>query len=328
VDDDELAGYVGQFIVLMVARLPSVRTLWATNGITVDYPGKSRGLSHHRFRWLYAHLTFDSKTLHDILNDTFSHHITPGTHMTVDESRKKAHPRSPPDATYVVPNPMKPDRYALEAITFCSHNGLLFYISDPFDTSNMTVTEKVVEVAQRLCSSPPVPHLVADRRFGSYKLASTLDSMGVRFTMNCKRNAPSFLFANHLLVGIAHGETRVAAGENMVAIASQTDSRHCLLSNAFTAHPSETPIPQTERRGVWDLYRGNNRRVDIFNQLLKAYQNPHKHMTARGCWLDMVMSICLTQGYLLHKETSMERLSHKQFLLAVSSSLLDQGWEQ
>jgi len=322
----EFARYIGHLLVIMLLGLPEVRTLWGSGPATINYPGMESGLSVHRFLWIYAHLDYDSHTLHHLLNTRLCEVIPLGGHVNFDETRERAHPRSPPNSEWVTPNPMKPDRYAIEAITACADSGLMCYVSDPFHSPSRTADETVLEGLDEYISKWGQPHVVADRRFGSYLLASSLQSRQYPFTINCRTNSPSSIFANDLFRNLRDWHYRVGTVQKIVAVGYKSEHTYGLLTTAFTAEPVSQGVRLTNASEVFSLYTTYNGLVDNFNQLLKSYHNRHRHMHPKRTWLDCIFNICLTDAYLLYQSCAPTPMTHADFLWSISKALLENGW--
>jgi len=315
----DLDKYVGHLIILMAQGLRSIDTLWDTEGFTVQYPGKEQGLPHYRFMALYQKLAYDPITLSHLLNTSLSSTVTPRSSITVDETRRKRKTRG---GLFIVHNPKKPDKYALEGISIAASCGLLYYISNPFLHPKPTATREVLAALDGYLPTWARPHLVADRRFGSLLLARELQSRGIPFTLNCKRNTPSTIFKDQLCKEPQRSGPSFAKVDGMVAVTLKVEHTYCLLTSAFSIQPAPRHILLGERAGPFDLYRHNNRNIDRFNQLLQSYHNPHRHGFDLPSWLDQVIAICLTNAYLLSGIAGIGSAGHYEFLMSISEALL------
>ena len=93
------------------------------------------GFSRDRFSWIYANLTCDPNALHQKLNLRLSQVITPQSELTIDETRRKAHPRNEEDKVFLTTNPKKARPVRIGS----SHNSIRLWIAllrqQPFQTS-------------------------------------------------------------------------------------------------------------------------------------------------------------------------------------------------
>jgi hypothetical protein len=322
----EWTAYVGHVVWLMVHPAKSLRRAWEEWwGADAKSPHGTH-LTLHRFEEIYASIAFHSDTLHTLLNARLSEVVPPGQHLTFDETRHPCQINSGPDRQYISHNPKKPDVHAIEAITACADSGLMCYVGDPFHHPPNTAIEETVFALRTFFSWQDRPHVVADRRFGSYLLATTLEQLGYPFTINCRVNTPASVFQNNLADNLPAFHARVGRVGEIVGIAYKSTHKFCLLSTAFSVSSISPVMGKENPLAAVDLYTTHNGKVDDFNHLLRTFRFGHRHQSARAHWFDCLLNICIINAYLLSRIVSPSPPAHVDFLRSISTDLLSNSW--
>jgi hypothetical protein len=81
-----------------------------------------------KFYWLSTHISFDHKVVHGILRKSFQAYLAPGTLLTVDEARIPCKDKA---CDFIIFNPKKPHRWAMESLTLSTETKYLWDFTEP-----------------------------------------------------------------------------------------------------------------------------------------------------------------------------------------------------
>lgn len=318
---DEMCRFFGQHIVLAALQLPVARDLWTTTPFEISYLGKECGLSRDRWEVINSHVTFNPSSLRDKLVTSFQHYIIPGTFLTCDESRIRAHHK---DANEVDYNPTKPERWAVQSYSFNLSNHYLYDFTVP---KEMTAFQALRKFANTASTSGRVHHITADSHFSNGTQAEALLLKDIHFTLCCKTDAaPSGLFNKGLAEGLPKWKSRFAKKGKLVAACLHRKKKVCLISSWYTIKNAEKS-GAADRRVIIDHYDNTKRETDQFNHLVGNYHTHNKHRNVKTNMLLGWFEWALTNAYVLYVNCVKQPVDHRAFLFAVSESLLKFPWK-
>ena len=78
-DNISLYKYIGQEIIFGIYKLSEISDLFRTTGVTINYPGKGKGLPKNKFENYHAHLSINQDSFLKLLNESFKSHLILGT---------------------------------------------------------------------------------------------------------------------------------------------------------------------------------------------------------------------------------------------------------
>ncbi len=81
-----LAKFFGHILIISILGIRNIRDLWATEPISIHYPGKANGLPRNIFETIASHITYDLGLLCMVLIELWKEAIIPGTYLVVDET--------------------------------------------------------------------------------------------------------------------------------------------------------------------------------------------------------------------------------------------------
>ncbi len=243
-------------------------------------------------------------------------HLVPGTFLTVDEDRIKAHPKDDKRLTF---NHNKPDRWAVECHTLHDvETSYLYNFDRPKENTAFDSLHKLITCLSKRNKH----HITADKHFSNVPQVEKLDKNGFYFTINCKADAkPSELWKGGLGVGLGQWTSRWARKKNIVAATFQRKGVLNLLSNFFNV----TKVSQSGaemRRIMLDHYDATKRGADQFNELVANFHDQHRHSTLELTILQGWIEWGITNGYILYHHNNKTPRTHRNYLMYISSYLL------
>lgn len=304
-------------IVLMLEGLSSYKTLFRTEGITINFDNKSQSLGRDRWVWINSHLEFDDKIVHSILTETWQSRLTPGTYLTCDESRMQAHPR---DESLLSFNKDKPERWAFESHTL--HDTATSYLLNFDLPKSQTAFQALVTLPSYLAHKDK-HHITADKHFSNLDQLWKLAEQGFCCTLNCKKNAqPGDLWKKGLEVGLPQHRSRWAEMDGVTAACFYNRGVLHLLSNFLIVNDGGKSSA-AERRIFLEHYDNTKRAADQFNNYVSKFHNHHSHAQQSHSFLNGLLEWGLTNGYILYKYNTSKPLSHRKYLYQISQYLLN-----
>lgn len=317
----ELCRFFGQHIVFGALGLPATRDLWRKHGFEVSYTAKESGLPCNRWEEINSHLKFNPSTLRDRLVRLFQAHMIPGTNLTCDETRIRAYHKGAPEVEF---NPTKPERWAVQSYCLNLSNKYLYDFTLPKEKTGFNA---LIHFADRLKNTGRVHHITADTHFSNVAQAQQILDKGVFSTLCCKvDSAPKDLFAKGLAKGLPQWRSRFATKDQLVAACLHRKKKVCIVTSWYKI-TNVKKSNAAERRVLIDHYDSTKREADHFNHLVSNYHTHRKHRDVKINMLLGWFEFSLTNAYIIYSEKHKDALSHRDFLLSVSASLLLYPWE-
>lgn len=317
----EMCRFFGQHIICAALHLPSARDLWREHDFTIWYEGKEFGLGCHHWEEINSHLTFEPKVLRDMLVTLFQSHMTPETNLSCDETRIRAHHEGAPEVEF---NPKKPERWAVQLYSLNLSNKYLYNFTVP---KEMTAFQALKYFTNKLSTTGNVHHITADSHFSNAAQAQALMDTGIFCTLCCKADsAPRALFSTGLAQGLPQWKSRFARKGALIAACLHRKKKVCLISSWYRLQDTEKS-GAAERRVLIDHYDDTKRYTDQFNLLVGNYYTPHRHRDVNANMLLGWFEFALTNAYILYTEYADKPVSHRDFLLSISQSLLKFPWK-
>jgi len=265
-----------------------------------------------------AHWQILPSTLAQKLIIIFQHHLIPGTFVSCDESRISSHDYFCGLLSF---NSDKPARWALEFLTLNDSSRYLYDFTLP---KEMSARNGLIYFAKRLSTLGKRFHITADKRFSNLEQAQKLHDLKIQCTLACnRRSKPQYLFSEGLARGLPHLHTRMAKSNKFVAACYHRAKHICLISSWFSLE--NLPIASAKARApLLKHYDDTKRYTDQFNQLVSKYHFHHRHNDIKNTILIGLFEFALTNAYIIYINNVQTPISHREFLLSVAKSLLQQ----
>lgn len=315
---EEVRKYFGQVCIFGVLKLSEIADLWSTEGIVITYPGKEFGLSKNRWKFLNTHLEFNISVLHSLLLLAFKSHLIPSTFVTIDEVRISAHHKMCDHLHY---NPKKPAKWAVESFCVNDSSSYLWSFNDPTSETAPTAFQALVLFADELKSTGRTHHITADNRFSNAEQAQQIIDRGFHCTLACKSVCPTILFKDGLSVDLPQWHSQMAMKGPLVAASYHRNNMVNLITTLYSVQETEhATVPNRKR--ILNTYDNTKHRSDHFNRRVATYHTPHYHKNWERSIFIAWFEFARTNSYILYNLAYPNTMTHKQFVMKVSLSLL------
>ena len=297
-------------------------------------------LGRDQWKWIYRalyHLSDDTMDYVDnIVQTQFKNIWSPDKRVSVDETMRKFKGRS----KHKVYAPDKPTKRGLKYYLAVDSRGFCIwykpYRTLPASEKEEKVTFKILkDVMDILPSNSGTYYLYADNYYGSLEIAEEAVRRQLRFTIGCRSNRPSDLFANGLDTDLQpYGDLQnfnfwVKEDHSMVAMSWRDKNLTRFLSNI-----ASTEIIDTKQKSkgelqaklipkiVNDYTTKGMGHVDQFNAKL-VLEAKHKNFSWRRAHFLTSLRIVLVNCYIYWKELARKNtdLSQNYFVSLFVKSL-------
>ncbi|GAM18133.1 hypothetical protein SAMD00019534_013080 [Acytostelium subglobosum LB1] len=315
----EVYTYIGLILVSVVMGISNHPDLFSHGEYSYTYPGKGEAMGKDRFSVIHPHLTINLEKMRSILETNFLHHLSPGTFLTIDESRIKAKPTMHAGLSY---NKEKPEKWAFEINTIGDTDTR--YLLGMMPSKEATGEIALAQLIEKMpLDKDKHYHLTADSKFSNFAQLKRLKLIGIEATLCIKKGRlPSEVYK----VGIANclppGLSRFATQEGIIAAAYHNKKIIQLATTFFDVQESPERRLQSERQDILDLYDDTKRGLDQFNQLATYFWHDHPHSSQQQSQQLGYISYALTNSYIMYTRNVKDPMSHRNYVKSIAKSLL------
>lgn len=302
-----------------IIGLANVAYLWNHDGISVDFPTKSKVPSSSIYFALAGNLQFDPKELHSMLTERYKLHLIPGYNVCIDEIRI---PCTHEECKYKQHNQQKPDVWAIESKSLHADNGYLLDFIYPIDDAKPSPREAFFQFADWLKTTTRSHHLVADSNFLDATDLLRLWDYSFEGTISCKSTRPSYLWKKGLVQNLPESYTRVASSKRLCAAAVYNNGVAKLATTRCVAKSQDSSSNVKERRSILTEYDKFKGAADRFGQLYKTTWPRGCHKNWEVTLLEGWFFFTLTNAYILY-HMRFDNLSHHEFVREIADAYLN-----